>query len=303
MKRIELLINQVRRSTENTDFDEDNNIGIMDEEFIQYFNDAQSRIQSLIIQQHSNVFLVESESTCDGSASYSIPSDAFINNKVDTVEFSSTGDSDDYYVLEETNLKNRAEGSTGSPSAYIRSSGSVILVPKPSSGKVRITYIQRLTDLDKRRGKVSLFQDLSAGSKITVDSTDSKLLSKFDYVTVIDNSGVVKAKNILIDSVSSTIYTTNSSHSLAAGESITSGDYVVGGDKSTTHSDLPEMAERYLLAYCEWKILKRDSSIDSTAAMQELASLEREIVDSYKHIQEDVPSIPLINQYDDWSLD
>jgi hypothetical protein len=218
MKNLENLIIQARRATENEDVDEVNGIGIKDAEFIQYFNDAQYRLQSLITQQHPRVFLSENIQTCDGSETYSLPADAFINNRVDTVEYTTGGD-DSYYILGETSLKNRNGGSGVSPQFYIRSTGKIYLIGKPSSGKVRITYIKKLDEL-------------------------------------VNNSDI---------------------------------------------PGLPSFAERYLLSFVEWKILKRDSSIDSTEALQELSALEGEIINSYKHINEDVSSIPEINQWDDWS--
>jgi hypothetical protein len=59
------------------------------------------------------------------------------------------------------------------------------------------------------------------------------------------------------------------------------------------------MAERYIEQFCVYKILKRDSSVDSQEALTELGLLEEEIVDSYKEIPNDVTSIPEINE-DKW---
>lgn len=230
MKTVANLITHIRTTTENTDVDTPNNIGIDDTEFIQYLNDAQYRLQSLIVQQHPDVFSDEAEITIDGSEKYDLATAApliLINNKVLNVEYSSTGNSDDYYVLEETSLKNRSPGSTGSPSFYVRSSGKIIPVGKPSSGKLRVTYIKRLKEL----------------------------------VTSVSDA-----------------------------------------TKQTLTPELPEICERYIIAYTEWKILKRDSSVDSTEAMSELLQMQKEIVDSYKHINDDVQMIPEINQFDDWSI-
>ena len=230
MKNITSLISQARIATENEDTGS-SNFGIQDTEIIQYFNDAQYRLQSLIVQQHPDVFSDEVEITIDGSEKYDLITAApliFINNKVLNAEYSSTGNADDYYVLEETSLKNRNPNSEGHPSFYIRSSGKIIPVARPSSGKLRVTYIKRIKEL------VSAITDAT---------------------------------------------------------------------KQTLTPELPEIAERYLLAYVEWKLLKRDSSVDSAEAMQELATMEAEIVNSYKHINDDVQTIPEINQWDDWSLD
>jgi hypothetical protein len=234
MKDLASLITQARVATENEDTGS-TDFGIQDSEFIQYFNDAQYKIQSLIVQQHPDVFSEEIEITCDGSEKYDIKTEIsnqskqpiLIDNKILNVEYSSTGNADDYYVISETSLKNRAPGSDSSPISFIRSSGKIIPVGKPSSGKLRITYIKRVKEL--------------VASVVTAAS-------------------------------------------------------------QTTTSELPEITERYLLAYVEWKILKRDSSIDSKEAIQELKDIEADIIKSYRHINDDIQLIPSINQSDDWSL-
>ena len=52
--------------------------------------------------------------------------------------------------------------------------------------------------------------------------------------------------------------------------------YLVGGKDTTTHSDLPRNCERYLIAYCAWKIFKRDSSMDSGDQQAELSAMEQD---------------------------
>ena len=58
-RKVDLLIDQVRRETENEDptaF-----TGIKDVEFLQYLNDAQDRLQSIITAKHNNVFVKQKE--------------------------------------------------------------------------------------------------------------------------------------------------------------------------------------------------------------------------------------------------
>tara|TARA_Y100000034_G_C6738237_1_gene327439 strand:- start:30 stop:755 length:726 start_codon:yes stop_codon:yes gene_type:complete len=239
MKSLSASVAFVRKSTDNETSSADlaNGIGIQDEEFIQYFNDAQYRLQSLIVQEHSDVFSREIEITCTGSAKYNIKSEIeslgdadtppiLIDNKVLVVEYTSSGSADDYYILSETTLRNRLPGSTSSPEFYIRSSGNVILVGNPSSGKIRVTYVARLKEL--KLSPVVLYKEAST-------------------------------------------------------------------------CELPEICERYLISYVEWKILKRDSSVDSGEAEKELFALEGDIVKSYRNINDDVQTIPIINTWDDWS--
>ena len=122
-----------------------------------------------------------------------------------------------------------------------------------------------------------------------------------------DKEGKNIVKNIEIDldtTVTNTFQITCNPHTTDAGESSTipAGAYIVGGKDTTTHSDLGIEVERYLIAYCAWKILKRDSSMDSTEAMQELQLMAQEIVKSYALITDDIQLIPDINSRDDWSI-
>ena len=80
------------------------------------------------------------------------------------------------------------------------------------------------------------------------------------------------------------------------------GDYVISGDYSTTHLEWMPEVERYLQAYVEYKILKRDSSVDSQEAFAELAEIESDILDSYAELSDDILEIPEINDTEEWDF-
>ena len=359
MRYIQKIIDQVRKQTENEEFSDF--VGIQDSEFVQYINDAQHRLQGLIAAQHPRVFLDEYIiDIVSGNESYNLPTDTFLNNKVHNVEYSSTGNNDDYYTLEQTTLKRRNSGITGSPSHYIRMAGKILLSPQPTgSGKVRVTYVKKVKELDLRGGLVSGTDQSTATTTYitnTISSSDRwkiyldysaytpKLdsLREHNYISVVDKEGNSIVKNIEIasqgyctdvngtllnsatksvcipNSVSTNIWDASTSgvtnyfiicepHTIdtGAGESATSipeGAYIVGGKDTSTHSELPRSIERYLIAYCAWKILKRDSSVDSNEAQIELAAIAQEIVNSYALISDDIQFVPQLNSWDDWSL-
>ena len=309
MRYLQRLIDQVRRQTENEDVDEF--VGIQDSEFIQYLNDAQNHLQAAIIQQHPRVFIKEAlfDAVID-QEKYTLPSDCFLKNKVHNVEYSSTGNEKDYYVLEEDTIKRRNSGITGAPEKYIRLSGQILLSPEPSTtGKIRINYVQRNRELDLRGATVTSSDTISSSAPwtITIDDSTTNLasLSEHDYICVVDKDGESIIKNIPITSVSLTTISC-SAHEINStnGETSTSilaNHYIVGGKDTTTHCDLPKSVERFLIAYCAWKILKRDSSVDSTEAMQELMNMQAEIVSSYAVISDDVQFIPQLTSWEDWS--
>ena len=315
MRAVTRLIEQVRRQTENEDFD--NFVGISDEEFIQYLNDAQYNLQAAIVHQHPRVFTAEAiVNAVNGQESYALPSDCLLANKVHNVEYSNTGDEDDYYVLEQSTIKYRTTGIQGSPTKYTRIGGKILLAPVPQSGgKLRITYIKRLRELDKRQAQVGAARNAKPNDNIISSSgtfeisletnnfeTNTEGLSKHDFICIVDKEGRSLVKNIEITNVSLSEISCVG-HTLDTGESalVPRGSFIVGGKDTTTHSELDISVERYLIAYCAWKILKRDSSVDSAEAAEELAMILKEIVKSYAMVSDDIQFIPQLNSWDDWS--
>ena len=139
----------------------------------------------------------------------------------------------------------------------------------------------------------------------TIDETE---LSKRTRCTVVDKYGNIKMENILISALASSVsydktITVDSSFTYESGETIATDDYIVSGDYCSSHSEFDEELERYVQAYCVYKCLKKDSSVDSQEALQELAQLEQDIIDSYRDIEEDIMEIPQISnefEIEDW---
>lgn len=303
MRYVKYLINQVRKQTENdevTDF-----TGIQDTEFLQYLNDAQHNLQALITQQYPEVFTSESVvQTVSGQERYDLPSDCYLGNKIVNVEYSDTGKEEDFYVLRQDSLKRRISGSSSNPLTYIRQDGQLLLTPQPqSAGSIRITYIKRINELDLRRAKITKAPTISATDnwEVKVKDTDTTSLSEHEYVCIVDKRGKNIAKNIPIHSINSTSIFLEPHTSPVGESSIEVDHFIVGGQDSNTHGDFDRSVERYMIAYCAWKILKRDSSADSTEAQTELSMMARDIVTSYGAISDDIRFIPDLNDWDDWS--
>ena len=249
MRSLDRIIEQVRRQTENEEFDDFT--GISDEEFIQYINDAQYNLQAAIVHQHPRVFTAEVVISAVGSQeSYDLPSDCLLGNKIHNIEYSATGAESDYYTLEQDTIKYRNPGIDGSPVKYIRLGGKILLSPPPqSSGSLRVTYIKRLRELDKRQAKVSSGTVSSSQFTISLDTntftTETKTLGKHDFICIVDKLGNSLVKNIEITSVDFNSIVC-SGHTLAQGESATlpAGSFIVGGKATTTQSELDISVER-----------------------------------------------------------
>ena len=308
--RVDRLITHIRNITEN---EVANSVtDISDDEIVRYINEAQERLQARIVAQHPRVFMEETTiSSVADQEEYALPSNAMLASKILTVEYTDdTGSNKVYHRLKRGTDRDRADHISGLPSRYIfrdkmtDDTSSILLSPKPasSSGTIRVQYIRRVDDVDNRRAVISSATDSgSAITAITLDtsgtpSIDSEDLENHDFFCVVDKLGAMKMRNIQFDEINTgtgEVTLTNSSHTYESGESIAAGDYIVGGRDTSSHSRLPKSLERYLIQYTAWKIFKRDSSTDSSEALQELLAMEQDIVESYAEINEDNIEIPI----------
>lgn len=313
-KFIDSLIDEIREETENESFTDE--VGLTEEEIIRHINDAIYRLHEQIIKQHPDIFIEEeTQNVTSGTSEYSIKSNAFLNNRIAMVEYSHDGNADNFFPLEPVGIRRRYPSSSGHPDSYIRRSDKIILVPEPqtSSATIRLSFTRRPKRMDKRRAQVKAITLDSATSTITNlevnyvngSAVDSAELQKYNFFTVVDKYGEIQMDNIKLSSIdTSSTYdatlTDDTSFTYESGETITVNDYILAGRYASSHFQFPESIERYIRAYANWKVLKRDSSVDSTEAVQELLQMEAGIVSSYANISDDIRLIPEINEDGGW---
>lgn len=313
MRNIYQLIKLCRKQTENEEYSSVQ--GISDEEFIEYLNDAQSNLQANIVNQHPKVFTDEAIiNVVPGTESYKIPSDCFLGNKIFNVEYSPTGHIDDYYVISENIMKYRSSGVDGSPTRYIRLSGKLLLSPVPSTtGTLRINYVKALPELRLPLGVISSIESVQSPSVHIINfstanipnSISIKDVSYYNKYSICTDEGEMLEKDLKhsyngIRTVGT--LSVNPTVSSANLKEFNSTAYLMPGGNSTFIPNLDSSIIRYLVAYCNWKILKRDSSVDSQEAMEELRLMAQNIVSSYANISDDIQLIPQLNNWDDWSV-
>jgi hypothetical protein len=314
-KFIDSIIDEVRESTENEEFN--SNLGLSEEEFVRFANEAIHRLHGRIVAQHPKVFLTEEETTLTSNTqNYAIPRKAFNNNMISAVEYSFDGSADNYFPLKPTNLRNRLPSSNGDPDFYIRRSKEILLVPTPdtSSGKVRITYVRKPKRLDKRRGQIKA-STVSSGTVsnleinyINGNAVDSGELNKRTRLTCVDKFGNIKMDNILLDSITTSTsfdatLSIDSSFTAESTETLTVGDYIVSGEYTTTHldeADFDQALEDYIREFMRLRVLQRDSSIDTQEAFATLSNMETQIIDNFKDLTDDIDGIPIVNMDEDW---
>ena len=303
MRRIEQLITASRRATSNLDFGE--NAGVQDEEFLQAFNDAQEEIQTLINTLFPTILVKQKTFSASVNVdTYNIPSDAFMGTRIENLEYSSTGLTDNFYVLKKGAPKERINGEAGNPSFYIRQGTQIIVQPPPQSGGLfRILYQRTIPVLDKRRATVlSAALDTSARTitSLYLDTTvelDDAALTEQNYITIVDKNGVVKMQGIPVDSINTGTGQVNVSAGFIyeSGETIAAGDYAVRGKYSSTHSQLPDLCEKYLLEYCNMRIFVRDSSTDQAEVAALMSKIEETLKSAFSQPDNDPDRIVILD--------
>ena len=313
-KIIDALIDEVRESTENEEFD--SVLGITEEEIIKFINQAQNRLHSKITGLHKQFFAEEKTVvSVANQESYSLFYNSYLKNYIHSVEYSSSGSSDDYYSLRPTSSHNRSTGANGSPSNYFIRAGKFYVLPTPtnSNGSFRVTHVRRPKNLDKRRGSIIVADSLSAPTSLDItfvngQTVDKAQLDKRSHITICDKFGNIKIANLLIDSITVGAGTgdaqiiISSEGSLDLQSAFAIGDFILSGDHSTSHIEFSPEVERYLQIFTEYKILKRDSSVDSAEMFQELAQIEADILDGYSELSDDIMEIPVINDSEEWGF-
>ncbi|NCX94543.1 MAG: hypothetical protein EBX40_07690, partial [Gammaproteobacteria bacterium] len=309
--KLETLILASRRATENQEYTD--TAGIPDEEFIQYFNDGQEEIQSLINQSFPRVMMKQGLiSTVANQEAYDLPSDIYLGTRLDFAEYSTTGDEQNYYPLKQGSLKERLNGIQSNPSFYIRNNSQILLQPRPqkSGAVVRVTYQRTIPRLDIVRGTV-LSATLDTGNKTitslqldTGSLLDSEALLEENYITILDKNGVVKMQAIPISAIASNgVVSVDAGFVYSNGESITAGDKVCRGKYASNFSQLPDVCEKYILEYTNTRILIRDSSSDAGDVGQILAKVQNTLQAAFAETDND-PKYPTIldGQFLGWDV-
>lgn len=301
MRRVDLLITASRRATENQEFTA--TAGIQDVEFLQYLNDGQEEIHSVLQSTFPSILTAyKTEQATQGQEAYSMPRDLYLGTRIDQIEYSCSGTADSYYILKKGTLKERLNTQAGNPAFYIRRGAEVLIQPKPQqSGIIRWSYQRAIPKLDTRRGTV-LSVTLGANSitALTLDasiSLDNEAIEEQQFMTVVDKNGVVKMRSIPVTSIDSAtgIVTVDAGFTFQAGETIVAGDYVCAGDFATTHSELPDVCEKFLLEYCNTRILMRDSQTDSAQIGSIMAKVENTLRTAFAEPDGDPDRIPLLD--------
>lgn len=303
------IIDGIRRDTLNADDipTTTNLVGIETKDFLRQANYAQQKLQSKISMISHEVFEQTQEiSVVAGQAAYSISDNVFIGTRIRSVRYSRSGTTADYRrLLPKTPYDTYSN--TGWPTRYHRRNGQIILEPTPdvSGGKIEVVYERSLDNLDLRRGRVDgtpsgAIIDLSHASG-SPSADDEALFVENAYVCISDAFGTPMLYNGVISSYNAGTDTltlvADVSTYLVSGFALAdlANGYLTLGKWSTTHSSLPDECERYITAYVNKAIFKRESSDKTGGEDADLNDILQDIVSSFKIPDKDVKPIPILD--------
>lgn len=245
MERLSILINKIRARTNI----EDRN-GVSDSEMVGYFKEAKDLIQSTIYQAGLEPELFVGTATltvATGEVTTDLPSDIYAENAVFYVSPSGTTKKLDKILSFERGYKTGyflENGTIGFSSGLLQNYSDFV-----------VKYIKKLPDPDIRRGTISA----KGANTLTLTSGSSLLGTLSDFVTVVDKDGEVIQSDLefstfvdptltLVDSVSTDVAV---------------GNYVVMGKYASTHIDLPDECEPYLLQYVEKRVMAKNAASET----------------------------------------
>jgi hypothetical protein len=302
MRRLELLIEAARSESLNKDYSV--RIGIPQDDFVRFANEAQERLFSEAVKTHPKFFLAETIiETVAGQEAYQLPDDCHLGH-VEMVEYSSNGNPENFYRLEQAKLPERASQSLGDPGMYIRRGKELLLVsiPASSGAKVRVTYVRQPRRVEIRRGAIAVaaitgtqLDGLTLSSLASLDPTNR--LALLNHLSIVDRDGLQNMKAVEYDSIdvsTGVVTLTGGSHQFDSHESIAAGSFVVLGKNSVNVSDLPESCDRYLIKWMAACALERDGSVLEKRKRELCSEMLGDIVGSFSDIEHDVSYVTIL---------
>lgn len=303
MRRVEHLIEAIRRHTENEQLGVTDGIDAQD--FIEILNDGQALLQARMMKTDSSAFA--ETTTVDvtaGTATVAIPYRLLITADITMVEYSPTGNAKDYCKLQRRSIVERSNVE-GHPTAYSVLKNNIVLscIPQSSvTAGLRITYNKLLPKLDINRGYiVSAPVSGTQITSLTLSTSTPYAEAAFDleeYMCIVDPWGAIKVYDIEYESVSSGTASIGFGGLSVAGVVVDTpalGDFVTLGRYSTIRSELPPIAEHYLFNYARYRIFERDSSSDSAQAWKDAEVFAEQILDLVAESGADAIEIPILD--------
>lgn len=304
MQRLELLIEQARRESLNKEYS--TTVGIPQEDFVSWVNEAQQRIFSEAEKTHPKFFMAEKLiDAVSSQEAYSLPADCFLSH-IENVEYSITGQDRDYYRLEQAKMPERIPYPVANPGYYIRRSQQLLLVPAPQAAggaKIRLNYIKKPFRLDIRRATVQAVTTtstqvtaLTLANMATLDPAGE--LGKKNKLSLVDRYGNIMMSGIEYDSINTgtgVVTLTGGAFTFASGETASTFMYAVADVYTQNVSSLPDFCERYLTEWMTFRAMLRDGSNRANDQKRLCDEILADTISAFADINHDVSSVTILN--------
>lgn len=297
MRRVEQLIDIVRKLSQNTRYDETS--GVPQDVFVQYLNNAQD---SLIMEvQNVKTKYFKKQVVYDvvpNKEVYAYPEDCYIEH-IDTIQWTDSPSGTYWTTLFKTTTKEKITIQPGYPFAYVPYEDGFHLNPPITRGKLYITYVRTPNRLQKRGGLINNVT-ITSGQLTVLDldpseaSFDQAEINSDNYLCVVDKYGNVKASNIPYDSVDSVGSFTLDPFSLGTA-SVAIGDYICVGKDVINIPDWSQICEGYLIKHAVYEAKMGDSSAWTEAARADMSAYFNKLSNSFSTIRDDIDAIPITN--------
>jgi hypothetical protein len=286
MRRLELLVNEVRESTDTTDI---NSLGVY--EIMRYFNDGQRVIQKIIFAANpsADIFVKQAQYSVSGSSqvAFDLPFNIYAHSSISSVN--SVKDSRIAQTL--TRVAYREKETLW---GYAILDDQIVLTTSPEASTISdllVNYVYKLPVISYRLGQIDSIDTgtgvITVAGETIIDNTD--FTERYDNYSIVSSKGVQKANQLYLSSFSGLTFTmegtlgANADLQLAGAEI---GDWVVCGEDGGSHSLLPDSCEPFLMSYVQTRILNKISSAEvATEALfssQQRADIEDLFADTVK---------------------
>jgi hypothetical protein len=308
-QRCDTLIRDARAKSGHRTYDYQS--GVSQREFVEYLNDASDRLYNLILQERSTLFRRSTTLTCTpGVASVTLPDDIYLQHNINKVDYSPTGNAQDYTPLD-ARISKEEVSVVGYPDSYFLRDGAIVLSPIPDrAATLRLEFQYVIPQIDLRRAQYSavsivgpdlISMTFASLSSVLQETKDDLTGGYVEYICTVNASGTQQAVALPVSSFNATTgVLTFASGTLAADyPGISAGinsHYVVFGKNASTHSSLPQVARRYLVEYAAARVMIRDANaLEAALTSQLMQGIEKDVLDAYATLEEDTFQVPVLD--------
>ena len=296
MKRVEQIIDIARKLSQNTRYDSQS--GVPQDVFVQYLNNAQDslvmEVQNLKTKFFKKLLIVP---VVAGQEKYAWPDGCYMQH-VDTIQWTDSPSGTYWQTLFKTTTKEKITIQPGYPFAYVPHFDGFYMNPPITRGSLYVTFMDTPERLQKRAGKISSISITSGiltalNLDMNEDSFDLTELNSDNYLCVVDKFGMIKAKNIIYDSVNGTGNVSVTPYVMGT-SSIAVGDYVcVGQNVINIPVKWPDVCEGYLIKHMVYEAKMGDSSSWTAQARDDMAMYFQKLSASFSTLSDDVTDVPI----------